>query len=147
MRTIKFRGRSLDGKEWYHGDLEYNRVDNIARIHTYDKDGYYIRQYYVNPYTVGQFTGLKDKKDKEIYEGDIMYSEFSDGSGGYSLIGWNEREASFGMMDAYSYQSKQEGYDFPEFKNYVLIAHLQKALICEVVGNIYDNPELLTKTK
>ena len=84
---------------------------------------------------------------KEIYEGDIMYSEFSDGSGGYSLIGWNEREASFGMMDAYSYQSKQEGYDFPEFKNYVLIAHLQKALICEVVGNIYDNPELLTKTK
>lgn len=147
MRTIKFRGRSLDGKEWYHGDLEYNRVDNIARIHTYDKDGYYIRQYYVNPDTVGQFTGLKDKKDKEIYEGDIMYSEFSDGSGGYSLIGWNEREASFGMMDAYSYQSKQEGYDFPEFKNYVLIAHLQKALICEVVGNIYDNPELLTKTK
>lgn len=147
MRTIKFRGRSLDGKEWYHGDLEYNRVDNIARIHTYDKDGYYIRQYYVNPDTVGQFTGLKDKKDKEIYEGDIMYSEFSDGSGGYSLIGWNEREASFGMMDAYSYQSKQEGYDFPEFKNYVLIAHLQKALICEVVWNIYDNPELLTKTK
>ena len=147
MRTIKFRGRSLDGKEWYHGDLEYNRVDNIARIHTYDKDGYYIRQYYVNPDTVGQFTGLQDKNGKEIYEGDIMYSEFSDGSGGYSLIGWNEREASFGMMDAYSYQSKQEGYDFPEFKNYVLIAHLQKALICEVVGNIYDNPELLTKTK
>lgn len=147
MRTIKFRGRSLDGKEWYHGDLEYNRVDNIARIHTYDKDGYYIRQYYVNPDTVGQFTGLQDKNGKDIYEGDIMYSEFSDGSGGYSLIGWNEREASFGMMDAYSYQSKQEGYDFPEFKNYVLIAHLQKALICEVVGNIYDNPELLTKTK
>ena len=147
MRIIKFRGRSLDGKEWYHGDLEYNRVDNIARIHTYDKDGYYIRQYYVNPDTVGQFTGLQDKNGKDIYEGDIMYSEFSDGSGGYSLIGWNEREASFGMMDAYSYQSKQEGYDFPEFKNYVLIAHLQKALICEVVGNIYDNPELLTKTK
>ena len=147
MRTIKFRGRSLDGKEWYHGDLEYNRVDNIARIHTYDKDGYYIRQYYVNPDTVCQFTGLQDKNGKDIYEGDIMYSEFSDGYGGYSLIGWNEREASFGMMDAYSYQSKQEGYDFPEFKNYVLIAHLQKALICEVVGNIYDNPELLTKTK
>ena len=143
MRTIKFRGRSLDGKEWYHGDLEYN----IARIHTYDKDGYYIRQYYVNPDTVCQFTGLQDKNGKDIYEGDIMYSEFSDGYGGYSLIGWNEREASFGMMDAYSYQSKQEGYDFPEFKNYVLIAHLQKALICEVVGNIYDNPELLTKTK
>ena len=104
-------------------------------------------QIYVLPETVGLFTGLKDKKDKEIYEGDIMYSEFSDGSGGYSLIGWNEREASFGMMDAYSYQSKQEGYDFPEFKNYVLIAHLQKALICEVVGNIYDKPELMNVKK
>ena len=40
MRTIKFRGRSLDGKEWNHGDVEYN----IARDHTYDKDGNYIGQ-------------------------------------------------------------------------------------------------------
>lgn len=142
MRTIKFRGKSKIDGEWFYGNYFDKDTSGNTHITTLTKGCLVI-----DPETVGEFTGLKDKKDKEIYEGDIMYSEFSDGSGGYSLIGWNEREASFGMMDAYSYQSKQEGYDFPEFKNYVLIAHLQKALICEVVGNIYDNPELLNVKK
>ena len=141
MRPIKFRAQDLASNKWLYGDLRHHKDD----VCIFEQGGTKGEQ--VKHDTIGQFVGLKDKNGKEIYEGDIMYSEFSDGSGGYSLIGWNEREASFGMMDAYSYQSKQEGYDFPEFKNYVLIAHLQKALICEVVGNIYDNPELLTKTK
>lgn len=149
MIKIKFRGKDIETGEWLCGDLIQRLGYYPAILTTYPteegKVGYAERA--VKEETVGQFTGLKDKKDKEIYEGDIMYSEFSDGSGGYSLIGWNEKEASFGMMDAYSYQSKQEGYDFPEFKNYVLIAHLHQALICEVVGNIYDNPELLNVKK
>ncbi len=141
QRQIKFRAQDIASNKWLYGDLRHHKDD----VCIFEQGGTKGEQ--VKHDTIGQFVGLKDKNGKEIYEGDIMYSEFSDGSGGYSLIGWNEREASFGMMDAYSYQSKQEGYDFPEFKNYVLIAHLQKALICEVVGNIYDNPELLTKTK
>lgn len=146
MREIKFRAQDFT-KTWNYGYVAMG--NESAVLFPKMKDGSVMIgiQIYVLPETVGQFTGLKDKKDKEIYEGDIMYTEFSDGSGGYSLIGWNEREASFGMMDAYSYQSKQEGYDFPEFKNYVLIAHLQKALICEVVGNIYDKPELMNVKK
>ena len=146
MRQIKFRGKHAKTGEWIYGSL-LTWPDGFTMIYDTLLSDRSMAGHPVNPNTVGQFTGLLDKKDNEIYEGDIMYSEFSDGSGGHSLIGSNESIASFGMMDAYSYQSKQEGYDFPEFKNYVLIAHLQKALICEVVGNIYDNPELLNVKK
>lgn len=161
MRTIKFRGKYLFNDDmypdvtWLYGG--YAEIDGRGFIFPEGKFHYGYGDYWaddeipdipiVDKNTVGQFTGLLDKKGNEIYEGDIMYSEFSDGSGGHSLIGWNESIASFGMMDAYSYQSKQEGYDFPEFKNYVLIAHLQNAIICEVVGNIYDNPKLLSVKK
>lgn len=153
MRKIKFRGKRMDNWKWVYGNLigeDFITEDDFGEDYSPDygpRDLRVFEVFAVAPPSIGQFTGLKDKKDKEIYEGDIMYSEFSDGSSGYSLIGWNEREALFGMMDAYSYQSKQEGYNFAEFQNYVLIAHLQKALICEVVGNIYDNPELLNVKK
>jgi uncharacterized phage protein (TIGR01671 family) len=140
-REIEFRG--FDGTKWYYGDLEYNRKTNVARIHTYKEDGSYCRQYTVGPDTVGQFTGMTDKKDAKIYDGDILFVEFADKSGGYQLVGWNEKTASWGIMDAYSYQSIKEGCDFAEFKNYVLLAFLEKAIVFEVVGNIYNNPELL----
>ena len=71
MREIKFRGLTSDGK-WVYGDLEAHRHDNKVIIHTYSDDGRYYRYFEVNPETVGQFTSLKDKYGKEIYEGDII---------------------------------------------------------------------------
>lgn len=127
MRTIKFRGRSLDGKEWYHGDLEYNRVDNIARIHTYDKDGYYIRQYYVNPNTVGQFTGLQDKNGKDIYEGDIIC--FVDGL---------KRVNDEWIDNKHIYEVEYSG---AAFRGVLGLSECTDAV--EIIGDIYDNPDLL----
>jgi len=155
MREIEFRGKkkyipgyfgcSKDKKdgEWVYGDLERHRIDELVRIHSYSEDKTYYRQYDVDPNTVGQFTGLLDKNGKKIYEGDIIFAEFSDKSSGYSIVGWNEETASFGLMDSYSYESKREGYDFPEFKNNVLLAFLEKTIVFEVSGNIHDTPELL----
>ena len=113
-----------------------------------EMDGHHIRQFadkplYVDKDTVGQFINRKDKKGNDIYDGDILYVEFSDGSHSYCLIGWNEKNMCWGCMTNYDYKSIADGYDFAEFNGYLLNAFLKEALICEVVGNIHDNPELL----
>lgn len=151
-KEIIFRGKCVpDSKyagEWVTGgyvplseDITPNNEGLIMRF----LGGSTTITYHVDPDSVGQFTGLVDKKGYKIYDGDILFVEFADKSGGYQLVGWNEETASWGIMDAYSYQSIKEGYDFAEFKNHVLLAFLKDALICEVVGNIYDNSELLNK--
>lgn len=71
MRQIKFRGLRTDGEGWVHG---YYWFDNQNKKHkiTSDLSDDNFRCYEVIPETVGQFTGLKDKNEKEIFEGDIV---------------------------------------------------------------------------
>ena len=140
MRTIKFRGRDIKTGKWFFGNY-YDR-DTKGNTHIANLDEGCLT---IDPETVGQFTGLKDKKGQDIYEGDIICVKFIDGSGGNNLIGWNEEFASFGCMNRYEYRSIKEGYDFAAFNGYVLDAYRRKSIIFEVVGNIHDNPELLEK--
>lgn len=67
-REIKFRGLRVYGKGWVYGDLLCNWTIPIILS---DNDG---NEYKVNPETIGQFTGLKDKNGKDIYEGDQLHS-------------------------------------------------------------------------
>jgi len=137
MRQIKFRAQDIASNKWLYGDLRYHKDD----VCIFDQEGNKGEQ--VKRDTVGQFVGLHDRKDREIYEGDILFVEFADKSGGNQLVGWNEETASWGIMNKYEYQSLKDGDDWPEFKNHTLIAFLKHAIICEVIGNIHDNPELM----
>ena len=151
-RKIKFRGKikakdfrvklAMAGKPKNEGEWTYGEVhlqSTIPHIH----EG--MDKYPIDVDTIGQYTGLKDKNGKEIYEGDIVYSEFADGSNCMFLVGWNNKLSCFGVMDEYNYRSKQLGYDFPEFDNHLFIEILKNSKIFKIIGNIHDNPELLTE--
>ena len=72
IESIKFKAKCLDNCEWIEGDLIH--TDNGAVIMEKDKDTYNI----INPFTVCQFTGLKDCEGKEVWEGDIVEFETYD---------------------------------------------------------------------
>ena len=128
----KFRGMSVEAfneEEWKYGylieDEGYSFIINkvIEANEQYITIGSWCP---VNPETLGQSTGLFDKNDKEIFEGDIvkMYKDV------YSEPTYYEIVRHYG--GAYRLESKQHGCE-------LWLRHTD----CEVVGNVYENKELL----
>ena len=127
MREIKFRGKDLNTGEWVYGDLEIHRKDPRRLIHSYNDDGDYNRQYDVDEETIGQFTGLQDKNGKDIYEGDIIC--FVDGL---------KRVNGEWIDNKHIYVVEYSGAAFSG------VAGLSEVMdAVEVIGNIYDDPDLL----
>lgn len=118
MRTIKFRGKRIDNGEWVIGQL----VKMWEEWHILNSDNVNTA-YPVDPATVGQYTGLKDKNGNKIYEEDILLDE----SGAYAVVCYS--------MGSFCVDFGEE-FDLQYFTDRI-------HEICYVAGNIHDNPELL----
>lgn len=122
---IVFRGKSLDNNKWYNGDL---RQFSDGKVFIAYKNFAMVR---VNLDSVGQYTGLKDKNGKEIFEGDILAH---DGK----VIGH-----VVGGVRGYCYDViyKNPRYD-PSWSLYGTVVNDYNGNV-EVVGNVIDNNDLL----
>ena len=125
MREIKFRGKRLDNGEWLYGSL----VILNGRYFIFDD----ANRHEVDPTTVGEFTGLKDKNGKEIYEGDVIRSPLSEDKTRPHRIFYHTGNAAFmgALVDRKELCYLRLDQDW--------IYKFEK----EVIGNIHDNPELL----
>lgn len=129
-REILFRGKTKSkNSKWIYGDLNnvfcgvfiFDRVDE-SELNSPDN-------YEVIPETVGQFTGLTDKNGTKIFEGDIL--NYKDTLYSYDSVNW---EVIF-----YSGAFFMAG--LPRKIRIYHIGDRQDSI--EVIGNIYDNPDLL----
>lgn len=152
MREIKFRGQTrkkgekvrIDGTpvdgNWVYGGVRQGKGDFsiIYENETYDK-----RVVYTD--TVCRYTGLKDKNGKEIWENDIVCFQFdndnctlpyTDTKKRYGKIFFSDYRASFAIA---------MGRNGSKSMNNDLYKYVQCGNRVEVIGNIFDNPELLER--
>ena len=129
MRVILFRGKDVNSNEWRIGYF-YTAVQGCVAIIGDGVDGYQVK-----PETVGQYTGLTDKRGKKIFEGDIIkyrhhninekaVIRYGAPENRYTMYGW--------------YLDDNQGNTAFRLSEYFI-----KDYNCQVIGNIHDNPELL----
>lgn len=143
MRTIKFRGKRVDNGEWVYGYLHLPIGGENMMIQVSNTDSFGVI-----PDTVGQFTGLLDKNGKEIYEGDILrgdeYPFNCDGVDNYfAEIVWADNVCGFYRITHKKPQSCVSGMSHGIWSE----LDDEDAKSFEVIGNIHDNPDLLTLNK
>ena len=129
MRDIKFRCWDTENKEMLEvQELDYeDSYNGQPMIRTTMYSDYFDTEDMI----LMQYTGLKDKNGKEIYEGDIVKFRFKDDREEFpDLIGYIEYQTTF---TAFRIMSNQGSFkiDITEIK------------FIEVIGNIYENPKLL----
>ena len=142
-REILFRGKRKDNGEWVEGCYLETQMSGVYIINTKAQAkgkmpgkvtiGDKIIHHEVDPATVGQFTGLKDKNGREIYEGDIVRGCFIGKKISYEIV-YSTDACFYGQSLPYN-NLPQGGRQTVGLNNISDWA--------EIIGNVHDNPELL----
>ena len=158
MREIKFRGKSKNVNEWCYGTYIFTNDNTNDPFRTGPfRESHRIVSWYsgdwnmggwdyeeVIPETIGQYTGLKDKNGKEIYEGDILrgneYPFNCDGVDNYfAEIVWADNVCGFYRVTHKKPNSTVKGISHGNWDQ----LDEEDIKSFEVIGNIYDTPDLI----
>lgn len=170
MRDIFYRGICVDTGKWVTGGI-FPGVDHTLIIETYRVSPFGVPNkhtgevsciaHVVNPETVGQYTGLDDVNGKPIFEGDIIltqpfYTRRNHGkrkSKRFLAVVEYRAHVGHNFFNAETHEYDKSYSVSAEFRARLLedisktpynYSHWGDFFQCEVVGNIYDNPELLS---
>jgi uncharacterized phage protein (TIGR01671 family) len=123
MREIKFRGKGVITNNWFVGSLITIKDGAIIYSDNFLYEGA------VKPETIGQYTGLKDKNDKEIYEGDIIL--------------WRNQKYVVKFQSGMFYASVEEFNKdvYGGFPLWSLVKYHDEPDCGVIVGNIYEYKE------
>lgn len=120
MREIKFKAKTATTNRWAYGHYAFTQGHHVVY-----EDGV---PFVIVLNTLGQYTGLKDKKGVEIYEGDVLTSNvqpckmINPIKDGYGVVRFENGMFKLGAISLVTFISKME-----------------------VIGNVYENPELLER--
>ena len=130
MKEILFKAKHITIDKWYEG--YYVKIERLHYIAVTDEgfeNGYRLVE--INPETLCQYTGLTDKNGKKIWENDVVRKTDT------NPLGWGRVRTCTVSFDKLGYwlltTEYGDGYWLGEFESEQL----------EVIGNIFDNPELL----
>ena len=129
MREILFRGKRLDNGEWVYGNLVRYANGDAEIWEIFNPDIYTdCRDWVIIPETVGQYTGLQDRDGIKIFEGDVL------GKLGHWSFYVGFKDANFVMVPCNQVQRvNHEWHSLGQ----------EKVSSWAIIGNLYDNPELL----